>query len=198
MRTTSINSKAKKVQSNEFAHIYSAKSKAKNKYLPAMAIFVVLLIGVFALTNIAPQDNAQASTPGTEKQEPQDKKVTVETSKEKDLSEENCSPSDPQFGGSRSQTCDSNNYEKTYECFDDQSLLEKAITSYGLSNESYVADEILYREGEIENSFRIMAAFKNTKCIINLVSSIENKAAITEAFEVERINSLTLSSENKS
>ena len=195
MRTTSINSKPKKVQKNEFAHVYSAKSKARNKYLPAMAIFIVLLIGVFALTNLAPQDNAQASTPGIEKQEPKDKKVAVETSNENDASEENCNPIDPKFGGNRSQICDSNNYEKVYECFDDQTALDSAITSYGLNDQTYITDEIVYREGEIEDTYRLMAAFKKTKCIINLTATIENKSAITEAFEVERINSLTLNSE---
>lgn len=198
MRTTSINSKAKKVQNNEFAHVYSAKSKARNKYLPALAIFVFLLIGVFALTNVAPQDKAQASTPGAEKPQLEDKKVLLDTQDTQDPTGEECSPSDPQFGGSRSQNCDSNNYKKVYECFDDLETLDKAITSYALNDNTYIADEIVYREGEIEDTFRIMAAFKKTKCIINLTSATENKASITEAFEVERINSLSLSNDTKS
>lgn len=186
MRATSIKSKLIKVNNSNFAPVYSSKSKIKNKYIPAIAVFFVLIIAVFALSNITPSKKAQASTPRVHAKQEKEVKIEPTIPKDKKNQEETCVESEPKFSGQRSQTCTGDKYQKTYECFDDDAKFNDLISSYALSDQTYMIDNIVFREGDIENTSRIMAAFKNTKCVVNLTSAIEDKTVLVEVFDKQR------------
>lgn len=198
MRTTSIKSEPKKVKNIDFAPIYTSKSKVKNKYIPAFAVFFVLIIGVFALSSMSPPDNAQASTNEPKKDAVKEVQINNSEVEKVDKAEESCTESTPQFDGIRTQTCDGENYKKTYECFDDETAFDETIYSYELKDETYLIDNVIFREGSIDSTYRIMAAFKNTKCIINLTSTIENKAELSEVFDAERENAREVQQDSNS
>ena len=68
--------------------------------------------------------------------------------------------------------------------------LNTIIAKYQLNDNTYEVNNINFREGQsiIDeiNTYRIMASFKNSNCILNFISSFDNKSVIIELFSMER------------
>lgn len=171
--------------------VYKNKSKAKYKYLPILAISIILIIAISSLANISPKEKAEAST--FKKKSSKDTETNIEITPSEDESEQ-CSLSDPKFGGINSKSCSGDDYQKTYECFESSEEIDGIIHEFQLSDETYMVYNIAYREGPSKDKYRIMAVFKDTKCLVNITSSIESKESIIKAFEDERFKLLELNS----
>ena len=96
----------------------------------------------------------------------------------------------PIYGVFNATSCTSNSYYRYKECFDDTTSLNTIIAKYQLNDNTYEVNNINFREGQsiIDeiNTYRIMASFKNSNCILNFISSFDNKSVIIELFSMER------------
>ena len=106
------------------------------------------------------------------------------------IPKEVCETSLPKYGGFNATSCTSNSYYRYKECFDDTTSLNTIIAKYQLNDNTYEVNNINFREGQsiIDeiNTYRIMASFKNSNCILNFISSFDNKSVIIELFSMER------------
>ena len=168
------------IASNAFSHRYKTKKVTRVKYLAIPISIVVISMIIFSLSSL--------DIGKKEKSQPVSlKNKTTSTTSAPTNNAEVCSSTSPLYGGNTMIKCLGDSYAKYHECFTDQQSFETAILNYSLTDETFLSDGVLLREGEISNNsisqYRIMASFNNTRCIIDLTSSIANKDMLLEVFE---------------
>lgn len=201
MMLNSVNTKNKNNNKLNISRVYSAKSKIDIRIASIGIGLIVLIAAVMLITNINPPSASAKDKPSTKaklvnetaKDEQTSKKIQedkTETNSDKTSKDETCAESAIKFGGTKSQTCTSDTYTKTYECFDNSELFDATILKYKLEDLTYINDLIVFREGALTidgiDNYRILAAFKTTQCIVDIKTNTINKEFANEAFQNER------------
>lgn len=180
-----------RTRKNEAPYLKSYRVRPQFIQAKRILILIALLLFFTFLISINANSHLKADVAPTVRPKEPINSVAIKNDKTKNeisTKESNCQITNPKYGGYISKNCTETRYDKVIECFASSEDLENVNIEYSLINNIRENEGVKYREGEIEiadkNKFRILATFRSTNCLIDLISASSDKDYLQKIFSI--------------
>lgn len=180
-----------RTRKNEAPYLKSYRVRPQFIQAKRILILIALLLFFTFLISINANSHLKADVAPTVRPKEPINSVAIrnnKTNNQDSTKESLCQSTNPKYGGYISKNCTETRYDKVIECFASSEDLENVNIEYSLINNIRENEGVKYREGEIEiadkNKFRILATFRSTNCLIDLISASSDKDYLQKIFSI--------------